>query len=113
MNCLFCKIAKGELPATIVYRDEAIMAFDDIHPQAPIHKILIPIKHISTLNEIKEGDDALVAKLVERATKLAKELNIAESGYRIVSNCNKGAGQSVFHIHFHLLGGRPMHWPPG
>ena len=113
MNCLFCKIAKGEIPAKIIYEDGQALAFDDINPQAPQHKIIIPRKHIATINDISPEDNELVGHLFQIAKKLAKELNIAEEGYRFVMNCNEGAGQSVFHIHAHLLGGRRMQWPPG
>jgi len=113
MDCLFCKILKNEIPANVVYRDDKVIAFDDINPQAPQHILIIPQKHISTLNDLHSGDNALVGHLVQTAKMLAKQLNIAEEGYRLVLNCNPGAGQTVFHIHLHLLGGRPMHWPPG
>lgn len=113
MNCLFCKIANHELPATIIYRDDTLLAFDDINPQAPIHKIIIPQKHISTLNDLNNEDNELLGDMVQSASKLAKQLGIAEAGYRLVMNCNAGAGQTVFHIHLHLLGGRSLTWPPG
>lgn len=113
MECLFCKIANGEIPAKIIYRDDAVIAFDDINPQAPHHKIIIPQKHIATLNDLHDEDSELVGQLVQSAAKIAKQLDIAEEGYRLVFNCNPGAGQSVFHIHIHLLGGRRLTWPPG
>ena len=113
MDCLFCKIASGEIPANIVYRDDLIVAFDDINPQAPQHKILIPQKHVATFNDLHDEDGELAGHMVQSAVMLAKQLNIAEEGYRIVMNCNAGAGQSVFHIHLHLLGGRKLSWPPG
>lgn len=113
MDCIFCKIAKGEIPANIIYQTDEIVAFDDIHPQAPQHKIIIPRKHIPTLNDIKPSDIMLMGQLIESATLLAKQLNIADDGYRIILNCNSGGGQTVFHIHAHLLGGRSMTWPPG
>lgn len=113
MDCLFCKIAKGEIPAKVIYEDDQVMAFDDINPQAPHHKIFITKKHIATLNDLQDGDDKLVGHMVHAATKLAKELNIAEDGYRVVMNCNSHGGQSVYHIHLHLLGGRRLSWPPG
>ena len=113
MDCLFCKIANGEIPANIMYRDDLIVAFDDINPKAPQHKIIIPQKHIATLNELHDEDNDLVGQMVRSAVMLAKQLNIANEGYRLVSNCNSAAGQSVFHIHIHLLGGRQMTWPPG
>ena len=113
MDCLFCKIAKGEIPAQILYKDDLVAAFDDINPQAPIHKVLIPLKHIATLNDLHDEDSDLIGHMVQSAAMLAKQLNIANNGYRIVLNCNAHAGQSVFHIHLHLLGGRRMQWPPG
>ena len=113
MDCLFCKIDKGEIPAKVVYRDDKVMAFEDINPQAPHHVLIIPHKHISTLNDLKDEDTELVGYMVQVAAKLAKELKISEDGYRINLNCNKGAGQTVFHIHLHLLGGRRFSWPPG
>lgn len=113
MDCLFCKIAQGEISANKIYQDEKIVAFDDINPQAPQHKIIIPRKHIATLNDLELGDETLVGQMAETAAKLAKQLGIDKDGYRIVMNCNSLAGQSVFHIHFHLLGGRRMAWPPG
>lgn len=113
MDCLFCKIANGEIPANIVYRDDLIVVFDDINPQAPHHKLIVPINHISTLNDLHGEDDDLVGHMVQSGAMLAKELGIAEEGYRVVFNCNAGAGQSVFHIHAHLLGGRRLSWPPG
>lgn len=113
MDCLFCKIAKGEIPAKIIYQDDAVVAFDDLYPQAPVHKIIIPRKHIATLNDLQNEDTELAGHIVQTAVKLAKELGIADEGYRLVNNCNAGGGQTVFHIHTHLLGGRQMTWPPG
>jgi len=113
MDCLFCKIIKSEIPAEIVYQDELILAFNDINPQAPEHKVIIPLKHIETLNDVQEEDNKLMGHMIQSAAKLAKDLGLAEDGYRLVINCNAGAGQSVFHIHAHLLGGRRMKWPPG
>ncbi|HSW70090.1 MAG TPA: histidine triad nucleotide-binding protein [Gammaproteobacteria bacterium] len=113
MDCLFCKIASGEIPAKLIYEDPQVIAFDDINPQAPHHKLIIPRKHIATLNELSVEDNALLGHMVQAAKKIAVELGIAEEGYRLVMNCNSGAGQSVFHIHAHLLGGRQMKWPPG
>lgn len=113
MDCLFCKIANGEIPAEIVYRDDLIVIFSDINPQAPHHKLIIPINHIATLNDLHGEDDELLGHMVQSAAMLAKELGIAKEGYRVVLNCNAGAGQTVFHIHAHLLGGRQMTWPPG
>ncbi len=113
MDCLFCKIAKGEIPATVIYQDDRIVAFDDINPQAKQHKIIIPRKHIATTNDLQSDDSTLVGDMVQTSVKLAKQLNIAEQGYRLVMNCNAAGGQTVFHIHIHLLGGRQMTWPPG
>ncbi len=113
MDCLFCKIANGEIPANIIYRDDLIVAFDDINPQAPQHKIIIPQKHIATLNDIHGEDNELIGHMVYCGTQIAKQLNIAKDGYRLVMNCNANGGQTVFHIHAHLLGGRHMEWPPG
>jgi histidine triad (HIT) family protein len=113
MSCLFCKIVNGEIPAKLIYQDSDIVAFDDINPQAPQHKLIIPRKHISTLNDLTPVDNELFGRLAQAAKSLAKETGIAEEGYRLVMNCNAGAGQSVFHIHFHLLGGRHLTWPPG
>ena len=112
-DCLFCRIIKGEIPATIVYRDDRVVAFNDINPQAPTHVLLVPTRHIASLNDLAPGDDAIVGELARRAAAIAKERGIADSGYRTVFNTNAGAGQTVFHIHLHLLGGRSMHWPPG
>lgn len=112
-NCLFCKMIAGEIPVNILYRDDQVIAIDDINKQAPEHKLIIPIKHIATLNELHDKDTDLIGHMIQSAAKLAKQANIATDGYRVVFNCNAGAGQSVFHIHLHLLGGRQMNWPPG
>lgn len=113
MDCLFCKIAAGQIPAKVVYQDDQLLAFEDISPRAPHHLLIIPQKHIATLNDIHDEDCELLGRMVQTASQLAKQLNIHEDGYRIVSNCNAGAGQTVFHIHLHLLGGRSLTWPPG
>lgn len=113
MTCIFCKIQQGEIPAEIIYRDDKVLAFRDIQPQAEHHLVIIPLEHIATLNELTNDHTQLIGQMVQTATKLAKELNIAEDGYRLVMNCNANGGQTVFHIHLHLLGGRLMHWPPG
>lgn len=113
MDCLFCKISKGDIPADIVYQDDELLAFRDISPQAPTHILVIPRKHIATLNDATEEDAPMLGKLMRVASTLASEAGCAEEGYRVVMNCNAGAGQTVFHIHLHLLCGRPMHWPPG
>ena len=113
MACLFCRIAGGELAAKRVHEDDDIVAFEDINPQAPVHLLVVPRKHIPTLNDLTAEDDALVGRMQRLAAALAQERQIAASGYRLVVNCNAGAGQTVFHLHLHLLGGRPMTWPPG
>ncbi len=113
MSCLFCKIASGELESDIIYQDEAVVAFRDIHPQAPHHILVIPRKHIATVNDAQAEDSALIGTLVLTAQQIATELGVAIDGYRLVMNCNGHGGQTVFHLHLHLLAGRPMHWPPG
>ena len=112
-DCLFCKIAKGEVPARIVYEDDQVLAFEDINPQAPFHVLIIPRRHIATLNDVQAGDAALLGGLIARASQIAKDEGHAQDGYRTVFNTNRGAGQTVFHIHLHLLAGRNMTWPPG
>ncbi len=112
-DCLFCKIAEGEISSGLVYSDEQVVAFKDIHPQAPVHLVVIPRRHLSRVSEVGEDDAQLMGNLVVVANQLARKFNVVESGYRLVVNCNAGAGQSVFHLHLHLLGGRPMRWPPG
>ena len=112
-NCLFCKIANGEIPSNIVYQDENIVAFVDINPQAPKHILLIPRKHIASIADLTLDDGPILAQLFITAQKVAHEMNIDESGYRLVSNIGRDAGQMVFHLHFHLLGGRKFGWPPG
>ncbi len=113
MNCLFCKIIEGEIAAKLQYQDDKVIAFEDIHPQAPVHTLIIPRLHIATLNDLSAETSLLVGHMTQTAAVLAKQFGIDESGYRVVMNCNSGAGQSVFHIHMHLLGGRIMTWPPG
>lgn len=112
-DCLFCKIANKELPSELIYEDDDIIAFSDINPQAPEHKLIVPRKHITTLNDLDANDSELVGRMVYTAQKIAKDLGIANDGYRVLFNCNHGGGQAVFHIHLHLLGGRQMTWPPG
>jgi histidine triad (HIT) family protein len=112
-DCLFCKIVAGEIPGAIVYQDDTLVAFKDINPQAPMHVLVVPRRHIATLNDLSDADDALVGEMMRRATALAKEHGYAERGYRTVFNCNADAGQTVFHIHLHVLGGRRLSWPPG
>jgi histidine triad (HIT) family protein len=113
MDCLFCKIAQQQIPAAIVYEDEDLLAFRDINPQAPTHILLIPRQHFSTLNDLTPTDAGLAGKLILKAQEIAVTEGIAESGYRTIFNCNRDGGQSVYHIHLHLLGGRSLHWPPG
>ena len=112
-DCLFCKIANGEIPSNKAYEDDKVLAFYDLDPQAPKHVLIIPKEHISSANEITEENSSVVAHIFVTAAKIAKELGIAEDGYRIVNNCGENGGQSVKHLHFHLLGGRSMKWPPG
>lgn len=112
-DCLFCKIVSGEIKGNIVFEDEHLVAFRDINPQAPMHVLIVPRRHIASLNELAPSDDALVGELVRRAAAIAKQEGHAERGYRTVFNCNAGAGQTVFHIHLHVLGGRTFRWPPG
>ncbi|MEN8167696.1 MAG: histidine triad nucleotide-binding protein [Pseudomonadota bacterium] len=112
-NCLFCKFVSGEIKPDLVYEDEEVLAFRDVNPQAPTHVLVIPKRHISTLNELESGDAELMGKLYLAARKVAEDEGIAEPGYRTLINCNADGGQAVFHIHLHLLGGRPMGWPPG
>jgi len=112
-DCLFCKIAAKQIPATVVYEDDDVIAFRDIAPQAPVHILTIPKRHVTTLNDATPADAGLLGKLILTAQGLAQKEGIAESGYRVAMNCNRDGGQTVFHIHLHLLGGRAMHWPPG
>ena len=112
-NCLFCRIAQGEIPADLVRSDPDLVAFRDIHPQAPTHILIIPRKHIASVNELGEGDTDLMGKLFLAARDLAREEGISDPGYRMVVNAGPAAGQTVFHLHLHLLGGRGMGWPPG
>ncbi len=113
MDCLFCKIAAGEIPSTKVYEDELVYAFRDIEPQAPVHVLIIPKEHIKSANELNEENAQVVAHIYAVAAKIAKAEGVAENGYRIVNNCGEDGGQTVGHLHFHLLGGRSLAWPPG
>lgn len=113
MSCLFCKIASGEIPAKIVHQDEYLVAIEDINPAAPLHLLLIPRKHVVNTLGLLPEDDALIGHLHRVAAMLAQERGVAESGFRLVTNTNSAAGQSVYHIHFHLLAGRSLTWPPG
>ena len=112
-NCIFCKIAAGEIPSTKVYEDDFIYAFNDINPEAPVHVVIIPKKHINSLNDITEEDSEIIANALFASKIIAKTLGIDESGYRLVNNCGEHGGQTVKHLHFHLLGGRKLNWPPG
>jgi len=113
VSSLFTKIINREIPADIVYEDEEIIAFNDINPQAPVHVLIVPKKEIATLNDLELGDQEIIGKMFLTAKKLAVKLNIDKTGYRTVFNCNEHGGQTVFHIHLHLLGGRKLVWPPG
>ena len=112
-NCLFCKIAAGEIPSNIVYQDQDVVAFVDINPQAPHHVLLIPRQHIASMSDLTLEDGPILAKLFITARELAHQMGIDESGYRFLTNVGPDSGQSVFHLHFHLLGGRRLGWPPG
>ncbi|WP_373898900.1 histidine triad nucleotide-binding protein [Haloimpatiens sp. FM7315] len=112
-NCIFCKIIGGDIPCDKVYEDDRILAFKDIEPQAPVHILIIPKKHISSLNDLAEEDSKIISYIFLKAKELAKNLGISEDGYRLVTNCGKAGGQTVDHVHFHMLGGRNLQWPPG
>jgi len=112
-DTIFGRIANGEVPADIVYQDEHLVAFRDLGPQAPTHVLIIPRKPIPTLNDLEEADAELAGRLLLAAGRIASQLGISEAGYRVVINCNAAGGQTVFHLHLHLLGGRSMQWPPG
>jgi histidine triad (HIT) family protein len=112
-NCLFCKIAAGEIPAQLVYEDDRAVAFRDINPQAPTHVLVIPREHLASLADAEDGQESLLGHLLLAAARVARAGGLAESGYRTVINNGAGAGQSVFHLHLHVLGGRPLQWPPG
>lgn len=113
MDCIFCKVAAHDIPARTVFENERLIAFHDLFPQAPTHILIIPKTHYTTLNDVPAADSALLGKMMSTATQIAKELGVDESGYRVVMNCNKDGGQSVYHIHLHLLAGRQLGWPPG
>lgn len=112
-ECIFCKIVKGEIPATKVYEDDMVFSFRDISPAAPEHILIIPKKHISNLNEVTEEDSKIIAHIYIVAKEIVKNLGIDKNGYRVVTNCGEDGGQTVHHIHFHVLGGRTLKWPPG
>jgi len=112
-DCIFCKIANKEI-GKLVYEDDSVVAFDDLNPQAPVHVLIIPKKHIARVSDVAgDGDERLMGHIIAVANAIAAERGIVDEGYRIVANCNEGAGQSVWHVHFHLLGGRKLGWPPG
>lgn len=113
MDCIFCKIINGEIPSKKLYEDEKVIAFHDISPEAPIHFLVIPKEHIQSVNELNEENANIISHIFLVINKLVKELNIAEAGYRIVNNCGKDGGQTVNHMHFHVLGQRELKWPPG
>jgi histidine triad (HIT) family protein len=113
MACLFCEIVAGRVPSRVVYEDDAVFAFHDIRPEAPVHVLLVPKKHVTSLLDLAPEDDALVGSLVRRGRDLARDLGLGERGFRLVFNAGADAGYSVFHIHLHLLGGRSLGWPPG
>jgi len=112
-DCLFCKIASGEIPVDFIYEDDDVVAFKDLNPQAPQHFLCIPKQHIATTNDLEAGHTQMVGKLFLAAKSVAADLGVADDGYRLVMNCNAHGGQTVFHIHLHVLAGRPMQWPPG
>ena len=112
-ECVFCNIISKKMPAEFVYEDERIVAFRDINPQAPVHVLIVPRKHIETTNDVGEADKDLIGDMILVAKKVAEQEGVAESGYRLVMNCNENSGQEIYHLHLHLLGGRRMTWPPG
>jgi len=112
-DCIFCKIAAGDILASIVYDDERVLAFRDINPQAPVHVIVIPKRHLGTLNDLGPEDAGLIGQLFLAAKQVARDLGVADSGYRTLINCNRDGGQDVLHVHMHLMAGRVMGWPPG
>jgi histidine triad (HIT) family protein len=112
-DCLFCKVVRREIPASIVYEDDRVLAFNDINPQAPTHVLLVPKQHIASLSDLTPEHDGVVGELARRAAAIAEERGIAATGFRAVFNTGRNAGQTVFHVHLHLLGGRSMGWPPG
>lgn len=113
VSCLFCRIIAGEIPAVTVYADSRLVAFDDVHPQAPMHVLITPREHIATLNDLDPVHDTLVGEMIRRGSAIAADRGYADGGFRLVFNCNADAGQSVFHLHLHVLGGRKFTWPPG
>ncbi len=112
-DCLFCKMIAGDIQPDVVYEDDSVLAFRDIAPQAPLHVLVVPRQHLATLNELTPANAGLLGQMYLAAQRIARDAGLAERGYRTVMNCNAEAGQSVFHLHLHVLAGRPMHWPPG
>lgn len=112
-TCLFCKIINREIPASIIYEDDAVIGFHDIAPQAPTHMLFIPKKHVATINDLQQEDLELPGRLIMAAKQTAASMSFAENGYRLVMNCNEHGGQTVYHVHLHMLAGRHLHWPPG
>jgi histidine triad (HIT) family protein len=112
-SCLFCRIVAREIDADVVFEDEDVLAFRDVAPQAPVHVLIIPKKHVPTVDDLRSDDAGLVSSLLLTAPRIARDQGVDRDGYRLVLNCREGAGQSVFHVHMHLLGGRRMNWPPG
>jgi histidine triad (HIT) family protein len=113
MDCIFCKIAASDTSTDLIYQDDQIVAFNDLYPKAPHHVLIIPREHIATMNDLTDKHTNLAGTMINTAKKIAADLGIAEDGYRVLMNCNKHGGQEVYHLHLHLLGGRPMTWPPG
>jgi histidine triad (HIT) family protein len=112
-DCLFCNIAAGEIPSRKVFEDDELVAFEDINPRAPVHVLVIPRRHVATLNDVTPADDLVLGRLVRAGARIARDRGVAAGGYRLVFNCNADAGQSVWHVHVHVLGGRSLSWPPG
>lgn len=113
MDCLFCRIVAGEIPTSTLHEDDRLVAFADINPQAPMHLLIVPRQHLATVNDLTSEHDELVGAMIRLAAQLAAERGYAQGGFRTVFNCNADAGQTVFHLHLHVLGGRPLRWPPG
>ena len=112
-ECIFCQIVDGTIPASKLYEDDQVIAFEDLNPQAPVHMLVIPKRHIVSLDQTGDADETLLGRLLRVCANVARDRGLAESGYRVVNNIGRGAGQSVFHLHFHVLGGRSFSWPPG
>ncbi|HET7697742.1 MAG TPA: histidine triad nucleotide-binding protein [Vicinamibacterales bacterium] len=112
-DCLFCRVIRKEIPASVIHEDERLLVFNDINPQAPLHALVVPKRHIATLNDLSAADDGIVGEMVRRAAAVARERGYADRGFRTVFNTNAEAGQTVFHIHLHVLAGRGLTWPPG